>query len=495
MKTVLSVLIILSFTIIFLNGCADDNTQTPPPLIDENNNGFATFEVAKIFAENCTDAECHSGTAPQHGLNLTSYSEMLKGSNGRDLDSSTHNHPKANHVTVYGGEAVIPFDAEHSLLYNLITGNIEDQSLRMPYGRAPLSDDQIEIIKNWINNGAKDNNGNIPFSSAGDNVYICCQGSDQIYEIDKNYQLVSRIINVDYNATPDAPHNIQMFGDYVYVSLISTGRLLKINKNTNAIVGYAEGIERAGMINISPDGKTAYVSRSSTSPGIYNSIYAVNTETMQVIGELTIPVTGVPHAIALTSDGAKIYVANMNKDRISIIDAHSFELIGDDIVLSNGGSLVHEPMHIYLSPDDKYLYLNCRTSSKMLIIDTQSRTVVKEIDIDNHPMQSAISSDGNKIYTVSHHEPVITEITKSGNDWIITNKLRSEIFHHLYGAALSSDDRYLYVTCSNSEDDFKPHYKIPGKDRPALLCIYDTSTNELVKIIDIGSYATGVAAH
>src|SRR5690606_21195629 len=169
---------------------------------------------------------------------------------------------------------------------------------------------------------------------------------------------------------------------------------LKINRNTNSVIGFAEGIERAGMINISPDGKTAYVSRSSTSPGIYNSIYAVNTETMQIIGELTIPVTGVPHAIALTSDGSKIYVANMNKDRISVIDALSFDLIGDDIVLSNTGSLVHEPMHIYLSPDDKYLYVNCRTSSKMLVIDTESRTIVKEIDIEDHPMQSAVSSDG-----------------------------------------------------------------------------------------------------
>ncbi|RPI71814.1 MAG: YncE family protein, partial [Ignavibacteriales bacterium] len=166
----------------------------------------------------------------------------------------------------------------------------------------------------------------------------------------------------------------------------------------------------------------------------------------------------------------------------------------DDIILSASPG-VYEPMHIYLSPDDKYLYVNNRKASTMLIMDTETKQVVKELPIKDHPMQAAISNDGNKIYVVSHHEPYITEITKNGTDWIITKEYQNhDAFHHLYGADLSPDGRYLFVTCSNSEDGYEPPYHIPGKERPSILCIYDTQAGELIKAIDIGSYSTGIAA-
>ena len=132
----------------------------------------------------------------------------------------------------------------------------------------------------------------------------------------------------------------------------------------------------------------------------------------------------------------------------------------------------------------------------MLIINLETKQVLQELMINEHPVQSAISQDGNKIYTVSHHEPIITEITKSGESWSITREFTSEAFHHLYGADLSPDGKYLYVTCSNNDpnDQFERHYKIAGEFRPSLVCVYDVTTGELVKILDVGSFATGIAS-
>jgi DNA-binding beta-propeller fold protein YncE len=132
----------------------------------------------------------------------------------------------------------------------------------------------------------------------------------------------------------------------------------------------------------------------------------------------------------------------------------------------------------------------------MLIINLATKQILQELIIKEHPMQSAVSQDGSKIYTVSHHEPIITEITKNGESWSITREFTSEAFHHLYGADLSPDGKYLYVTCSNNDPghEFEPHYKIPGTLRASLVCVYDVTTNELIKIIDVGSFATGIAA-
>ena len=150
-------------------------------------------------------------------------------------------------------------------------------------------------------------------------------------------------------------------------------------------------------------------------------------------------------------------------------------------------------MHMYISPDDKYLYVNCRTSSSIVIVDLQTKMIVKEFPVPDHPMQGVVSADGSKYYAVSHHEPFLSEITKTGSDWTI-QEYQVDAFQHAYGADLTPDGRYLYIGCSNDENDFKPYFQIPGKDRPSIMCVYDVQTHELVKVMDIGSYATGIAA-
>ena len=490
--TLFSGFLILSF---FAAGCNDKVTEQPPA-VDENNNGFATYKVASIFADNCAVDGCHKGPEAAHSLSLESYSQMMKGSLGRPFNDSTHTHKTGFNtaVDVYGGEAVIPFHSEQSLLYNLITGNVADSSLRMPYQRPPLRQEDIQIIKEWIDNGAKDVNGSVPFTGSDHKVYSCNQGSDQVYIIDTDAKLVSGILNADFNSTIiDAPHNVQISNGYYYFTEVAGQKFIKVDASTNTIVGTVEGIEKAGMIQITADGSKAFVSRSSTSDPIYNAIYSINTADMQNKQEISLPVTGVPHALALSHDGRFLYVANMSKDRISVVDAVNDEFVEDIVLQHNFPPPYYEPMHMYISPDDKYLYVNCRTSSSILIVDTDTKLIVKEFDVPDHPMQGAVSADGNKYYAVSHHEPYLSEITKTGSDWTI-QEYQVAAFQHAYGADLTPDGRYLYIGCSNDDNMFQPYFRIPGKTRPSLICVYDVQNHELVKVMDIGSYATGIAA-
>lgn len=485
----------LMLLVILVAGCKDKVTEQQPP-VDENNNGFATYKVASIFANNCAIAGCHKGPDAVHNLSLESYSELMKGSIGRPFNDTTHIHKSGSseNIDVYGGEALIPYHAEQSLLYNLITGNVVDSTIRMPYKRPPLRAEDIQTIKEWIDDGAKDVNGNIPFRNTDHKVYTCNQGSDQIYIIDTDAKLVSGILNADFNSTLiEAPHGIQLFGGYYYFTEVAGQKLIKVDEATNTITGTVEGIEKAGMVQITPDGSKAFVSRSSTSAPIYNIIYSINTDNMQIENEINLPVTGVPHAIAISHDAHTLYVANMSKDRISVVDAVNDEFIEDIVLQHEFPTPYYEPMHMYISPDDRYLYVNCRTSSSILIVNTQTKLIVKEFPVPDHPMQGAVSSDGSKYYAVSHHYPYLSEITKSGNEWTI-QEYEMEAFQHAYGCDLTPDGKYLYITCSNDENEFQPYFQIKGKDRPSIVCIYDVQDHNLVKVIDIGSYATGVAA-
>jgi mono/diheme cytochrome c family protein len=94
-------------------------------------------DVQPILAKNCS--ECHApgqkGFAAS-GLDTTSYQSLMKGGKF--------------------GQLVKPGDALTSALNMLVEGRVHS-SIQMPHGRAKLPDKDIEILKVWVNEGAKNN--------------------------------------------------------------------------------------------------------------------------------------------------------------------------------------------------------------------------------------------------------------------------------------------------------------------------------------------------
>lgn len=86
--------------------------------------------VAPIFAAACS--ECHSGKKSQGELRLDSRDAALKGG--------------------FAGPGIVAGSAEKSEVYQRITSS--DPDLRMPYQRAPLSPEEIALIRTWLDQGA-----------------------------------------------------------------------------------------------------------------------------------------------------------------------------------------------------------------------------------------------------------------------------------------------------------------------------------------------------
>ncbi|MFA5914203.1 MAG: c-type cytochrome domain-containing protein [Burkholderiales bacterium] len=94
-------------------------------------------DVQPILAKNCS--ECHAPGKEgftASGLDVTSYQALMKGGKF--------------------GQLIKPGDALSSTLNMLVEGRAH-ASLRMPHGREKLPDKDIEILKVWVNEGAKDN--------------------------------------------------------------------------------------------------------------------------------------------------------------------------------------------------------------------------------------------------------------------------------------------------------------------------------------------------
>jgi hypothetical protein len=94
-------------------------------------------DVQPILAKNCS--ECHAPAQKgfeASGLDTTSYQSLMKGGKF--------------------GQLVKPGDALSSSLNMLVEGRAHP-SIQMPHGRAKLADKDIEMLKVWVNEGAKNN--------------------------------------------------------------------------------------------------------------------------------------------------------------------------------------------------------------------------------------------------------------------------------------------------------------------------------------------------
>ena len=95
-------------------------------------------DVQPIFNQHCI--QCHEAGGQGEvasGLNLTSYEDVMKGTNA--------------------GPMVIAGDVEGSNLLVLMEGRA-DPSIRMPHGQnEPVPKKDIQTIRSWIGQGAKNN--------------------------------------------------------------------------------------------------------------------------------------------------------------------------------------------------------------------------------------------------------------------------------------------------------------------------------------------------
>ncbi len=96
---------------------------------------------SKIFSESCALSGCHSSGSSSGGLNL---------SEGNSFGSLVGQ----SSTSVEGGTRVLAGNSGDSVLVKRIEGTVTPQ---MPLNRSALSEEKIDTIKNWINNGAENN--------------------------------------------------------------------------------------------------------------------------------------------------------------------------------------------------------------------------------------------------------------------------------------------------------------------------------------------------
>jgi hypothetical protein len=135
-------------------GCVNNDPDLVPGGIIGTPMGATSLQrdVQPIFNVNCALSGCHAGSLPQAGLNLEpgqAYANLV-GASGTGVPS----------LEVPELLRVDPGNSAGSYLINKVEGTdqqVGGPGTRMPLGLPPLPDSTIQVMRDWIDQGALDN--------------------------------------------------------------------------------------------------------------------------------------------------------------------------------------------------------------------------------------------------------------------------------------------------------------------------------------------------
>ncbi|HMQ64626.1 MAG TPA: YncE family protein, partial [Flavilitoribacter sp.] len=163
-------------------------------------------------------------------------------------------------------------------------------------------------------------------------------------------------------------------------------------------------------LTLSPDGNLAVTANSGTSPlsiTIIRNILSGNPEVQQVPpGPSTDQgvLASVFMGLAVAPDNKTIYVAGGQENKIFLFDAQTGEKTGfiDCSSVSDSSDYSHGYIgDLKLSADGKTLYAVDQIGFRMVIADTETRTLRHSVPVGRYPFGICLSKDGKRAYVAN----------------------------------------------------------------------------------------------
>lgn len=278
----------------------------------------------------------------------------------------------------------------------------------MPLNKSPLSAAEVKTIKDWIDRGAPDINGQV-FGSDRNlrKLYAVNQGCDVVTVFDAETQLPIRYVKVGNKPTGNTPHQVHVSPDgrYWYVIFLTTNILQKFDCATDQLIGNiplsplaANGVG-ADMLDwntfvISGDGRFAYCT-SLTDNGWVSK---VDLERMTLVKFY--PGLSYPHGIVLNESEGRLYFTSQYGNAINELDTnlnvlHRYSLDGQ---FPNSAPGTLDPHELVLSGDKTKLLVTCQTSNDVRVVDLVTKNILKTIPTGFFPQEIMYSAARDQYY-------------------------------------------------------------------------------------------------
>jgi YVTN family beta-propeller protein len=132
-----------------------------------------------------------------------------------------------------------------------------------------------------------------------------------------------------------------------------------------------------------------------------NKISVIDPATDRVSGEISVSPN--PHGIVPSPDGKRFYISSESKDLLDVVDRKTLAIVGRV-------PLGQRPNNVAITPDGKHVYICIRAESWVDIVDTGSLQRVKRVPVGKGPHNVYRTPDGRQMIATSMDENKLTVI-------------------------------------------------------------------------------------
>jgi YVTN family beta-propeller protein len=282
---------------------------------------------------------------------------------------------------------------------------------------------------------------------------------------------------------------------FAYVTNHRDGTVSVLDISTNTIVATIPVEVRPGGVAVSPDGAFVYVANEESLTSELGSVSVISAATNTVVAR--IPVSGEPRGIAITADGAFAYVADIGFNGVTVIDTSTNAVV----TTIEGG----EGYDVAITPDSKFVYV----AGLVEIIDTETNTSVASVPAGEES-GLAFTPDGDFAFVGNTRRRSVQVIDTATQT--IVNEIF--VFFEPRDVAITPDGAFAYVTGSNSAvidiatntvvsgipgvAGFAAAFNADGSllyvaNGNSAVTVIDTTTNTVVASVPVGREPRGIA--
>lgn len=449
--------------------------------------------IQPIFTNGCAVEGCHAGD---------DHATLRKSAHGGSsfvLDSWTNVLAGTSEIA-----QIVPFRSRKShMIQHLNTDTLiaPAASPSMPPGFTFPSSVR-DLLMRWIDAGAKNDDGTIASSTMPLRgwAYVTNQGEDLTAVIDLDKNRIARYITTGVANTlaapPLAPHNavVDRQNQFYYINLIGGSKLLKFRVSDNVKVGeLTTGLNSPAQVALTKNGDTAYVSNFENAK---TNITVVNTLTMTKVMDIGSPAMLKPHGISITPDFKYVIVANALSDNLTIVRTSDNAIVatvpvsGSVPALPVGYTYQFEPYQSTVTPDSRYVYVTCRKSGDVRVLDLQQLKVIDSIKVGTFPLIPVITPAGDYVFVTNRNSNSVSAIKTSTRTVEYTV---ATVGVEPHGIAVSKDGQFVYVSCENLGVSEPPHHATVGSLKPSFLKVIDVATHTVSASLELGNFGSGMA--
>lgn len=320
-------------------------------------------------------------------------------------------------------------------------------------------------------------------------LYVCNQGEATVALIDMESMAVETTVDLKERGFSEnaKPHHVlaEPDGSHWYVTLIGANTILKFNRQ-NEIVARLDDFEVPGLLALDPDSSRdfLYAGRSMSAVNPPQSMGIIRHSNMEVVSRVNTFFPR-PHPLAVTPNGEHAFVASLATNQLMAVHLETQET-----QLTRLGGTIQTLVQFAVTPDGLTLIGGGQKTGQLLLFDASQApklSVTDTLEVGKQPWHPVISRQSGLAYVPNKMSHSISVVDP--NNASVKATIRGDGLAQPHGAALSANGQSLFVSNNNREGTYEPTGDNPDAGTVAVI---DTDTNEIVKIIEVGTYPTGV---